>query len=153
MFMNFKNKIKYYFLGKSLKEIEMDRILEKISKKLKLSLREKGFLDIYNYTKNKDNKDFLLLSKNMVVKKITDLLKKDKIIICDLTDRDGKIGLKIEDINNNIESDHCQIVMKNGITHNIYDRYLYNIIYNLKRDQYSLQEHGEYYEKIEVDND
>jgi DNA-binding TFAR19-related protein (PDSD5 family) len=151
--MNFKKKIKYYLLGESLKEIEMNRILEKISKKLKLSLREKRFLDLYNYTKNEDNRDFMLLSKNMVVKKITDLLKKDKTIICDLTDRDGKIGLKIEDINNNIESDFCQIVMKSGITHNIYDRYLYNIIYNLKRDQYSLQEHDEYYEKIEANND
>jgi nucleoside-triphosphatase THEP1 len=95
----------------------------------------------------------MLLSKNMVVKKITDLLKKDKTIICDLTDRDGRIGLKIEDINNNIENDFCRIVMKNGTTHNIYDRYLYNIIYNIKRDQYSLQEHDEYYEKIEANND
>jgi DNA-binding TFAR19-related protein (PDSD5 family) len=151
--MNFKSKIKYYLLGESIKEIEMNRILDKISKKLNLSTREKKFLYLYNYTKNEDNRDFMLLSKNMVVKKVTDLLKKDKTIICDLTDRNGKIGLKIENINNNIENDFCKIVMKNGITHNIYDRYLYNIIYNLKRDQYSLQEHDEYYEKIEANND
>ena len=151
--MNFKSKIKYYLLGESIKEIEMNRILDKISKKLNLSTREKKFLYLYNYTKNEDNRDFMLLSKNMVVKKITDLLKKDKTIICDLTDRDGRIGLKIEDINNNIENDFCRIVMKNGTTHNIYDRYLYNIIYNIKRDQYSLQEHDEYYEKIEANND
>jgi DNA-binding TFAR19-related protein (PDSD5 family) len=151
--MNFKSKIKYYLLGESIKEIEMNRILDKISKKLNLSTREKKFLYLYNYTKNEDNRDFMLLSKNMVVKKVTDLLKKDKTIICDLTDRNGKIGLKIEDISNNIENDFCKIVMKNGITHNIYDRYLYNIIYNLKRDQYSLQEHDEYYEKIEANND
>jgi hypothetical protein len=151
--MNFKNKIKYYFLGKSLKEIEMDKILDRISKRVKLTEKENRFLYLYNYTKNEDNRDFMLLSKNMVFKKITDLLKKDKTIICDLTDRDGKIGLKIENINNDIESDFCQVVMKNGITHNIYDRYLYNIIYNTKRDQYSLQEHDEYYEKIEAKND
>ena len=48
--MQIKRLIKYYILGESLKEIEMNRILEKISKKGKLTKRENDFLNLYNET-------------------------------------------------------------------------------------------------------
>ena len=43
--------------------------------------------------------------------------------------------------------------MKGGETHRLEDKYLYNIIYNQKKDEYSLQEQDEYYEKIEAGSD
>jgi hypothetical protein len=43
--------------------------------------------------------------------------------------------------------------MKSGKIKDLHDRYLYNLIYNIKKNQYSLQEHDEYYEKIEAKND
>lgn len=148
-----KRIFKYYILGNSLKEIEMNRILEKISKDIKLSERESNFLNLYNQSIDDDYRDFMMLSKNVTYRKIKDLLEKSKTIICDLTDRDGKIGLPILDIRNNIEEETCLVIMSNNQSHGLHDKYLYNIIYNIKKDNYSLQEHDEYYEKIEASND
>lgn len=151
--MKIKRLVKYFILNESLKEIEMNRILEKISRKLKLTDRELSFLKLYNQTKVDYSKDFMLLSKNALCKKIKDLILNDKVIICDLTDRNGKIGEVISNIENNIEEETCKVIMKSGNSVNLYDRYLYNLIYNIKKNQYSLEEHDEYYEKIEAKND
>lgn len=151
--MRIKKLVKYYFLRESLKEIEMNRILEKVSSKLKLTDRETRFLQLYNQTKIGEERDFMLLSKNLVYRKVKDMLFSKRIIICDLKDRDGKIGQPITHIENDIESDFCQIMMKNGQKMNLHDRFLYNLIYNMKREHYSLQEHDEYHEKIEAKND
>ena len=149
--MRIKDSIKYYLLKKSVKEIQMDKILNKISKKVKLTEKEKRFLDLYNYTSDKDNKDYMMISKNTAFKKVKNLIKDGKTVICNLTDRDGKIGLPIIDITNNFEENYCEISMRDDIKHKLYDRYLYNLIYNLKKNKYSLEEHDEYYEKIEID--
>ena len=149
--MRIKDSIKYYLLKKSVKEIQMDKILNKISKKVELTEKEKRFLDLYNYTSDKDNKDYMMISKNTAFKKVKNLIKDGKTVICNLTDRDGKIGLPIIDITNNFEENYCEISMRDGLKHKLYDRYLYNLIYNLKKDKYSLEEHDEYYEKIEID--
>ncbi len=147
--MGFKKLIKYYILGESLKEIEMNRILDKIYKKLKITSKEKVFLDLYNHTSNDDDKDLMYLSKNSTFRKVKDLLDRGKKVICDLHDRDGKIGLPIIDISNNIESETCDVIMKNE-NHQLHDKFLYNVIYNTKKDEYSLQEQDEYFEKIEA---
>jgi len=52
-----------YLLGKSLKEIKMSNIKNKISKKNKLSEKESRFLNLYNHTTNDLNKDYMLVSK------------------------------------------------------------------------------------------
>ena len=43
--------------------------------------------------------------------------------------------------------------MKGDEIHKLYDRYLYNLIYNNKLKRYSLQEQDEYFEEIEHKND
>ena len=42
--MKIKKLIGYYLLGKSIKEIELDRILDKISNQKKLSKKEKRII-------------------------------------------------------------------------------------------------------------
>lgn len=140
-----KIKRPIYFLKRSLK---MDKILNKVSKKISHNKERFSYLsnDLFD-------KDYMMISKNTVFKKVKNLLENDKTVICNLTDRYGKIRQPITDISNNFESDSCQIIMKGDIKHNLYDRYLYNIIYNIKKDRYSLEEHDEYYEKIESKND
>jgi hypothetical protein len=145
--MDIKKFIRYYLLGDSLKTIEADRIIKK-SKSKDLTKKEKNFLNLYQ---RKDDKDWMLLSKNLVFSKIKELLSKEKTVICDLKDRDGKIGLPILDIENNIEEDYCYVLMKDDLKHDLHDRFLYNLIFNNKNDKYSLQEHDEYFEKIEID--
>jgi hypothetical protein len=145
MDMGIKKTLKYYLLGESLKEIELNRILDKISSKKLLSDRENKFLELYNQFVEEDDRDFMYLSKNLTYKKITFLLESNKKVICDLSDRDGKIGLQILKIENK------SILMKNNEIHVLQDKFLYNIIYNNKCSQYSLQEQDEYFEKIMID--
>lgn len=147
--MGFKKLVDYYVLRKSLKEIEMNRILEKIYKKIKISTKEKKFLDLYNRTTEEIGKDLMFLSKNATSRKVKEILERGKKVICDLHDRDGKIGLEILSIENNVDSVTCDVIMRNE-THQLHDRFLYNIIYNNIKKEYSLQEQDEYYEKIEA---
>lgn len=144
-----KKFIRYYLLGESLKEIEMNRILDKIFRKKELTSRERNFIQLYNQTSDDDTKDYMMLSKNVAYRRVRHLLDNEKKVICDLHDRDGKIGLPILNIENDIEKEYCEIFLKDGITCKLKDNFLYNIIYNVKKNQYSLIEHDEYFEKIE----
>lgn len=151
--MKISKLFKYYILGESIKEIEMNRILDKISKRVRITKREKEFLDLYNQTSKIEDRDYMMLSKNSTSKKVKELLEKDKKIICDLHDRNGKFGLQIIDITDDFESEESLIIMKSDEKHKMHDKFLYNIIYNIKKNQYSLQEQDEYFEKINVSNE
>lgn len=148
-----KRLIKYYLLGESLKEIEMNKILDKISRKKTLSAREKNFLELYNETSDDDTKDYMMLSKNVAFKRLKHLLGKERKIICDLHDRNGKIGVQIIDTENDIEKEYCEIILKDNTVVKLQDNFLYNITYNTKKNIYSLSEQDEYFEKIEHSND
>ena len=148
--MGLKKVLKYYILGESLKEIEANRILDKISKKKPLTNRERKFLDLYNY--NSDDKDYMYLSKNSTCERVKLLLQNGKSITCDLSDRNGKFGLPIVDIENNHTEQDSIIFMTGNETYKLQDRFLYNLIYNIKLHKYSLQEQDEYYEKITIGN-
>ena len=150
--MKIRKLIKYYLLGESVKEIELNRILDKINFKKKLSDKEINFLNLYQVTRDDDMKDFMYLSKNSTYDKVKDLIDKSRRVICDLHDRDGKIGLRIIDIENDFEEDECILHLKGDETFVLEDKFLYNLIYNKNRDEYSLQEQDEYYEKIEASN-
>lgn len=147
--MNIKKMIQHYILGESLKEIEINRILDKICKKSKLTQKEKNFLDLYNQTQKLENRDYMLLSRSVVTTRIKELIDGRKKVICDLHDRDGKIGLEIIDVVNDFREETSKVIMKN-CQHELHDKFLYNLIYNNKRNHYSLQEHDEYFEKIEA---
>lgn len=151
MEMGLEKAIKYYLLGKSLKEIEANRILDKISKRKVITEREGKFLELYHHTT--EDKDYMYLSKNSTCDKIKTLLENKKSIICDLSDRDGRIGLRILSIENNFNMENCVIFMSHNNSHTLEDKFLYNLIYNLKSDKYSLQVQDEYFEKINIKND
>ena len=129
----------------------MNRILDKIYRKVNLTEREKGFLELYNSTVNKsEDKDWMMLSKSATSTKVKELIELDRKVICDLHDRNGKIGLQILNIVDDIESDFSIIIMKGEERHKLQDKFLYNLIYSVKKNQYSLQEHDEYFEKLTV---
>jgi hypothetical protein len=151
--MKIKRLIEHYLFNKSVKEMELDKILEKVLKKKTLTPREKGFIELYNSTQEVLMKDYLYLSKNSAFKKITEILEAGKKIICDLHDRNGKIGLEIIGIVNNFEQETCSLDLKGGEKHNLHDKFLYNLIYNIKKDQYSIEEQDEYFEKIPTENE
>ena len=151
--MGFKKFIKHYLLGESVKEMELNRILDKVSKKQDLEGREQKFLDLYNSTSEDDMKDYMYLSKNTTFNKVKSLVDAGKTVICDLYDRNSKIGIKLKDIENDFENETCIMTLKNDEKHSLHDKFLYNIIYNNKKDEYSLQAQDEYFEKIPVDNE
>jgi hypothetical protein len=151
--MNFKKFLSYLNISESLKEVELNKILDKISKKVKLSKREEDFLGKYNDIEDEELKDYTHLSRQNAFERIEKLLNNGKKIICNLYDRDGLIGLEIIKIYNDFENEVCILTFKNGEKFKLKDNYLYNIIYNLKKDIYSLEKEDEYFEKIPVKND
>lgn len=151
--MNFKKFLSYLNISESLKEVELNEILDKISKKVKLSKREEDFLGKYNDIEDEELKDYTHLSRQNAFERIEKLLNGGKKIICNLHDRDGLIGLEIVKIYNDFENEVCILTLKNGENFKLKDNYLYNIIYNIKKDLYSLEKEDEYFEKIPVKND
>ena len=82
--MKIKKLIKYYLLGETVKEIELNRILDKINSKKKLSDKEINFLNLYQITRDDDMKDFMYLSKNSTYDKVKDLLEDPILLFMDL---------------------------------------------------------------------
>lgn len=123
--------------------IGFDRFKDKISNKDK----SKIYSSIYS-----DGKDYMMLAKNSTFYRLKDMLNKQVKIICNLKDRDGKIGEKLLDIKSN-QNETFELVLEKETPCKLYDRFLYNIKYNENKKLYSLEEHGEYFEKIKVNND
>lgn len=151
--VRFSKSIKHYILGESIKDIEMNRILDKMNNNENLTEREKRFRNLYSQTTDEDFKDYMYLSKNSAFDVLSKILKNNKKVICDLHDRNGKLGLEIVDVINDFNHESCVIIMKGNQKHELHDRFLYNIIYNSKKDEYSIQEQDEYFEKISISGD
>lgn len=141
--------IKYYLFKESVKDMELNKIKEKVSKKKALTKRERNFLELYQATNKEVMKDYLYLSKNTTFSKILELLENKIKVICNLHDKNGKFGLEIIKIENNFEEETCMVTMKHDEHHKLHDKFLYNLIYNEKKDEYSLEEQDEYFEKLE----
>jgi len=148
--MTFKKFISYFNLNESLKEIRLNKILDKLSKKQKLSDNEKDFLDNYDRISDEDIMDFKMLSKETTFDKISRLLDENKKVICNLHDRDGKIGLQIISIYNDFGSEESILTLKNSQKVKLKDNLLYNILYNSNRNEWSLEMEDEFYEKIPI---
>lgn len=119
-------------LTRNINKIGVFEILEEIAKKQRF-----------------DDRDYMLLSKNMTYDKVRELLDNNKRVVCDIYDKDGLIGLLVQDITNNREKDECEIIMRD-MKILLKDRFLYNIIYNINNNRYSLQEQNEYSEEVFV---
>ncbi len=137
-------------LGESIQNDEVNRVLDKISNGENLSDNEKKFLNTFGQFSDDHYSGFSYLSKNDVFNKIEKILSTNRKIICDLHDRDGKIGIQIQSIYNNFDENSCYLILKNGEKIELTDKYLYNMIYNIKNDEYSLESQDEYYEPITV---
>ena len=137
-----KNWFKYYVSGKSTKEIELNRILDKMSEKNTLTPQENNFLIIYDTILDTD---YSHLSVDMTLDKIEFYLKNKKKIYCDICDEYGKINQIIKQI----DRATCKLILKRGELL-LTDNFLYNITYCIKRDDYSLTTQDEYFEKINV---
>ena len=137
--MKFRNFISS--ISESVKELSLNNILDKISKRSNLSDGEKNFLD--NYDKI-DDRDYHMISKESVIKIIENLKKSGRKVICNLHDRSGLIGSEILNV------DTCTLYLKGGDMFKLNDKFLYNIIWDIHKNIYSLEEDSEYFEKIPV---
>lgn len=140
-------KLPFSQIKDSFKEIKLNMILDKMSRGESITDNEKSFLKSYELEID-DWKDYKLLSKENIVERVKYILPKKKII-CNLEDNDGKIGSMIMSIDNDFHGE-CLLKLRNGMDFKIGDNHLYNLIFSLKKDQYSLESEDEYYEKIEV---
>lgn len=149
--MNFQNWI--YHIEESIKDNELNRILDKISNKSNLTDSEQEFLNHYNDLNEDDYKDYSYLTNKDVFTKIQDMISNNKRVICNLLDRNGKIDMEIKSINNESFDDKCFIVLKNDDEIELKDNFLYNIIFDIKKNEYSLQLQDEYFEKLPIKNE
>lgn len=94
--------------------------------------------------------DYMLISKNAAFNRVRNILDNGDLIICNLTDRDGKINSPIVNIQNDIEREFGWVLTKSGIKHKLEDSYLYNIIFDNKSNHYYLEEHDKYFEKLKI---
>lgn len=140
-----KKWYKHYILKESLKEIELNRILEKISNGINLTSREDDFLNLFNQTQDNDISDYCYLSKNLACDKIVYHIDRKKKVWCDIRDNNGKIN----DVIIKVDKPLFKLTLRHG-EYILRDNFLYNIQYNIKRDDYSLTEQDEYFEEIEV---
>jgi hypothetical protein len=151
--MKFKKFISYLNLRESLKEIELNSILDKIAKRMKLSSGEETFLDTYDNVKEDELKSFAMLSRQSATEKIDTLIESGKKVICNLEDRSGKIGLEIISTENFTDEETSILKLKHSETYKMKDNFLYNLIFDIKKNIYSLEASDEFFEKIPVRND
>ena len=151
--MKFKKFISYLNLRESLKEIELNSILDKIAKRMKLSSGEETFLDTYDNVKVDELKSFAMLSRQSATEKIDTLIESGKKVICNLEDRSGKIGLEIISTENFTDEETTILKLKHSETYKMKDNFLYNLIFDIKKNIYSLEASDEFFEKIPVRND
>ena len=129
------------------KVTELNQILDKISDDKRLSHRETDFLTNYDQIKSDDIRDYnylTLLDLFYIIHKI------NKTIICDIKDKQGKIGDQI--IKVDYDQNNCIIILelKHGSI-KLTDNNLYKLSYQFKHDNYSLDIESEYYEKINLE--
>jgi len=151
--MKFEKWSKYLSLRESVKDDELNRILDKISSHQKLSDREEQFLAKFDQIVDVDLSDKSLLSKNTAFDKVSELLERGKKVICDLYDKDGQINDQIISVENDFESENCILNLKHGDKAELNDRFLYTITYDFNHDTYSLRSQDEFFEKLPVKSD
>ena len=145
--MGFKKWVKYNLMQESRKEIELNRILDKISKKTELTPREQNFLNLYDTTTDDDFMDFTYLSSDVFISKIRELLDKDKRVVNNITSKgENNSGVEVQDIK--YKEEGIFLLLKNGKTQKVSEKCLYNILYDIDKDQYLVQVQDEYYELI-----
>ena len=151
--MKFKKFISYLNLRESLKEIELNSILDKIAKRMKLSSGEETFLDTYDNVKEDELKSFAMLSRQSATEKIDTLIESGKKVICNLEDRSGKVGIEIISTENIPDEEITILKLKHSETYKMKDNFLYNLIFDIKKNIYSSEASDEFFEKIPVRND
>lgn len=146
-----QNLKKFLVIRDSIQDKKVNSILDKVLLGLKLDKEETKFLDKFEEIINLELKDYSHLSKNMLVEVLKSLLNKKIKVICDLTDRDGKIGEEILSIDNTFSENNCKLLLKNKSEIELSDRFLYNLFYKLNKHEYSLTIQDEYFEKIFIE--
>lgn len=151
--MKFKKFISYFKFNESFKETRLNQILDKLSNRIKLTNQEQDFLDNYSQINDEDLMDYKMLSKESTYDRINSLLMSGKKVICNLHDRDGRIGLEIKSIQNDFQTETSILTLKNGEKIQLKDNILYNILHNQHKNEWSLEMEDEFFEKIPIDNE
>lgn len=146
-----KDNKKYLNLRDSFQDSRINQLLDKILFKEKLSSEEKKFLDRFENLIKLDLRDYCYISKNSTIEILEKLLKSEIKVVCDLEDRDGKLGIEIEKVELNFFSSKSKIILKKKEECYLEDKFLYNLIFDINKNHYSLTTQDEYFEKIKID--
>lgn len=150
---NQENLKKFLVIQNSIQDEIVNQILDKILSRKKLKASETNFLERFEEIIELEIQDYSHISKNVTVEIIESLLLKKIQVICDLNDRDGKIGSEIISVKNDFLEKTCELSLKNNSKIELSDRFLYNLTYKLVKHHYSLTVQDEYFEKIFKEKD
>ena len=140
-------------MSESVKDSELNRILDKIGSGDALTPMEQRFLKTFNDNTDEYYQDFEFLTKNDVFDRIKDVLSSGRKVYYDIYNGHDGSENEILSVNNFMDDDECFVILKNDKKVKLKDNYLYNMIYNMKKDEYSLQSQDEFYEKLPVKNE
>ena len=129
----------------------LEKNIDKTMEEKNISMEEFSHLSKFDTLHDSELKDYLYLSKMAVEILIKEFIAKGIKVICNLTDRDGKIGEEILSIESDMDSEFSILKLKNGKFTKLHDKFLYNINFINKKNYYSLTIQDEYFEKIIID--
>ncbi len=130
--------------NKSLKNEQLDKILDKIKLGFELNEKEKSFLSKFNSLSDEEFMEYRMLSRFEVTSKITSLINNDLKVICNLCDKQGPLGLEIKEV---IQTeDNYYLLLEKAEKIKLKDSILYDLTYNFKRWHYSLESGEEFVE-------
>lgn len=145
--MTFKNWVK---LAESVKDGELNRILDRISNGEDLTDNEKKFLGNFNDKGDDYYQDFQYLTSSDTFDRIVEILDSGRKIYYEVYE-DSFAGGEVISID--YKGDDYLITLNGGEKVKLKDSFLYNLIYNIKKDDYALRVQDRYYEKIPIKNE
>jgi len=128
------------YVKESLKDVELNRILDKINKKDGLNDYEEEFLNRFSNLTDDDIKDYMYLSNIDTIRRISSMISNGDVVKCGILENLGDI----------ISIDGNSILTKNKSLE-LKDNFLYNLIH--KGGYWILFTQDEYFEKIPLRND
>lgn len=137
--------------SQSLKTIQLNYILDKISESTSLNTKELSFLDAFQDIDDSYFGEFSMLNSSTVIEKIDYLLRMKFEVICNLCDSIGPINLKINDTYISNNKHHLLLEKDDSLL--LEDNCFYDLKYNLKFCRFSLESNNKYYELLPIKNE
>lgn len=127
-----------------LAERAVNHVLDKVSSGRRLTPRERAFMEIVKSHPHLDMVDHMLVSNTQAARKVTQMLDLGIGVVCNLRDRDGKMGAPV--LSAEVDGEHARIAIEGHLILDLKPSMLYDLTFSTSDFRYSLESDHEYYE-------